>query len=248
LGDSTKKIEDIFQEGDFNQTDLYLICCAIVNQQKNSIKFSPLLHRFREYNLRNNTTLNIKDLTFEGIQKFVLFFTDNGVIDFSTIGMTPFNYCKFATRLKEKGTPLEPTDETWRKFFIYLKLLLKLLNKEDFLKAGWQVDSLERLDQINEVCNEEDYGIEYSSLSWNTRQNNHLTKDEFDKIFKLKLKDSTVTKQNPVSGHNYTVGYTKHELTLTRDMFITMCWLGGLRPIEYKPEKVSILKNSKGEY
>jgi integrase len=245
-----KKVKEILVNGDFDQTDLYLYCCAITNQERNAIKFSALLHRFREYNLRNNTTLRTKDFTFEGVQKFVLFFVDNGILDFSSIGMTPFNYRtdKFIQRMNEKGTALVPTDETWRKFFIYLKLLLKLLNKDGLLKAGWDKDSVQRIDQITEVCNEENYGIEYSSLSSNTRQNYFLNKDEFDTIFKLKLKDALQTKKHPHNGHVYEVGYSKEDLTVTRDMFVCMAWLGGLRPIEYSPEKISVLKDSKGEY
>ena len=150
--------------------------------------------------------------------------------------------------MNQKGTPLEPTDETLRKFFIYLKALLKLLNKDEQLKAGWNSDGLQRVDEITNLCNEENYGIVYNSLSSKTRQSYFLTKDEFDKIFKLKLKDALEDKEHSRSGYTYTIGYTKEQLTLTRDMFVAMCWLGGLRPIEYKPENISVLKDSKGEY
>lgn len=209
-----------------------------------SIKFAEqkfagdwIVVKFYDYKERGKPkSSKVKDLSYQWFHDFLKFIFDNGYSNFSTKDFNPFKY----ESSKITDASIENfTDATFDKYCKWLRALIKRFIEEKRIPVISDKD-IKKLTPST-------FGIK--KVHDRTRKNDSLFKEEFDKIFYGQFKDEIEERKNnnPNSTKTTkTVLATKAELEKSRDIFVLMTWLGGLRPIEYTPENVKVLKHGKG--
>jgi hypothetical protein len=222
----------------FDKKDIFLLFYSIKYAKP---KFSGdwIVVKFFDYKERANPKIKtVKDLTYQWFHDFLKFLFEEGYSNFSTIGFSPFNYNKS----KILDAPiLQFTDATFEKYCKWLRSLIRRYKEEKKIPKIKNSD-IKKLTPAT-------FGIK--SVNIKTRKNESLFKEEFDKLFYAEFTDEIEIRSNPnpkSTRKTEVITATKQELEKSRDIFILMTWLGGLRPIEYTKDNVKLLRDGKGNY
>lgn len=246
--------EERYKRGYFNRNNIFELFASTYYLDITNKFYSKIVIRLFEYRERMKPKEDIRYLNSDWAINFFQFLNTNGYYSINTKNFDPFNYDTVIFHYNKERKEYE--DQTFQKMIHIFKQIVKQLKKQKLLDRVIDLDDL----TFN--------ALRKGTVKKGTRIEHHLTKDEFDELFKYKFQKSKLEQYQKTfddllsSGIAKRVGndsliVTIEKLNKYRDIFCFMTMAGGQRGIEEynstelrvysKTEKVISFYQNKGK-